>query len=251
MTPATRDLSAIDFRQSVSPYGGTLVKSFSYMGFMRKTLALGGPELLTVIGACLFIFILAFSAYFEADIRWLHFFQAWMYIVTIALCLQRNRWGYFIGISAAGFWDYINLCVTTFFPNGLHWLRASLATGQIQHMDQIIAVPAWIGNLLVIVGCVWAYRRLSDKNLRDWVRFVFAFILTTAFFAADIFIFQPRYLPLFRESLHPHSPFALVSISVSSEMGDGLGRVKEVAPGSSLGNLRGRKHFESQHGSGT
>ena len=179
---------------------------------MRKTLTLGGPELLTTAGACLFIFILALSAYFETDIRWLHFFQAWMYIATIALCLRRNRWGYFIGISAAGFWDYVNLFVTTFFPNGLHWLRASLSTGQLQNVDQIIAVPAWIGNLLVILGCIWAYGRLPNKNPRDCGRFVLAFILTTAFFAADISIFQPRYLPLFRESLHPHSPCALVSV---------------------------------------
>jgi hypothetical protein len=170
------------------------------------------PELLIVVGASVFIFILALSAYFEPDIRWLHFFQAWMYIATIALSLRRNRWGYFVGISAAGFWDYINVCVTTFFRNGLHWLSASLAAGKIQHIDQIIAVPAWFGNLLVIVGCIWAYGRLPQKNPRDWMRFVLTFILTTAFFAAAISIFQPRYLPLFRQSLHPHVPFAVVRI---------------------------------------
>lgn len=36
----------------------------------------GGPELLIFLGAGVFIFVLALSAYFEADIRWLHFFQA-------------------------------------------------------------------------------------------------------------------------------------------------------------------------------
>jgi hypothetical protein len=40
-------------------------------------------------------------------------------------------------------------------------------------------------------------------------RFLLALILTTAFLAADVAVFQPRYLPLFRRSLHPHSPFAL------------------------------------------
>ena len=170
----------------------------------------GGPELLIVAGASMFIFILALSAYLEADIRWLHCFQTWMYVATMALSLCHDRWGYFIGISVAGFWNYINLCVTTFFRNGWHWLAASLAAGQIQHVDQIIAVPAWIGNFLVVVGCLWAYGRLREKNSRDWMRFVLAFVLTTAFFAADIWIFQPRYLPLFRRSLHPHAPFAVV-----------------------------------------
>jgi hypothetical protein len=173
--------------------------------------AFGGPELLIVTGGCMFIFILWLSAYFEPDIRWLHFFQAWMYVVTIALCFRHNRWGYFIGLSAAGFWDYINLFVTTFFPNGLHWLAASIRARQMQHVDQILAVPAWIGNFLVIVGCVWAYGRLRRKSPQDWVRFVLAFILVTAFFAADVAIFQPRYLPLFRNALHPHSPFAAVA----------------------------------------
>jgi hypothetical protein len=172
----------------------------------------GGPELLIVIGSGVFIFVLGLSASFEADIRWLHFFQAWMYLATMTLSLRCNRWGYFIGISAAGFWDYINLFVTTFLRNGLHWLGASLATRQIQHLDQIIAVPAWTGNFLVLVGCIWAYGRLTEKNPRDLVRFVLALITTTAFFATDVAVFQPRYLPLFRRALHPHSPFAAVAL---------------------------------------
>ena len=62
--------------------------------------------------------MLALSAYWEPDIRWLHFFQAWMYVATIVLVHRRNRWGYFIGFSAAGLWIYANLFATTFFING-------------------------------------------------------------------------------------------------------------------------------------
>src|SRR5215813_13534937 len=81
----------------------------------NQTLAFGVPELLIVAGGGVFIFILALLAYFEADIRWLHFFQSWIYLAAMALSLRHNRWGYFIGISAAGFWNYVSLCVTTFF----------------------------------------------------------------------------------------------------------------------------------------
>src|SRR4051812_13673989 len=95
------------------------------------------------------------------------FFQSWMYLATIALSLRRNRWGYFIGISAAGLWDYINLFVNTFLRNGLHWLSVSISTGQPQHVGQIIAVPAWIGNFLILVGSVWAYTRLPEKRRGD------------------------------------------------------------------------------------
>jgi hypothetical protein len=52
----------------------------------------GAPEGLVLIGASVFILVLAVSAFFEPDIRWLHFFQAWMYIATIGLSVQGNRW---------------------------------------------------------------------------------------------------------------------------------------------------------------
>jgi len=165
------------------------------------------PELLILAGSCVFIFVLWLSAYFEPDIRWLHFFQAWMYLAATWLSLRHNRWGYFIGLSAAGVWDYINLFVTTFLGSGLHWVSAWISTGQLQHVDQIVAVPAWIGNLLVVIGSIWAYARLPEKRWSDLGRFAFGFVLTTGFFAAVIAICQPRYLPLFRAMLHPHRPW--------------------------------------------
>ena len=167
----------------------------------------GGPEALILAGGSLFIFVLWLSAYFDASIRWLHVFQSWMYLATIWLSLRRNRWGYFIGASAAGLWDYINLFVTTFLRSGLHWLLASVRAGQLKHVDQIIAVPAWTANFLVVAGAVWGYVRLRDERVSDAVRLAVAFVLTTGFFAAVIAICQPRYLPLFRGLLHPHRPW--------------------------------------------
>src|SRR5256885_1479956 len=167
---------------------------------------LGAPEWLILIGASLFIAVLALSAYWEADIRWLHFFQAWMYAATIALSLRVNRWGYFMGISAAGLWDYANLVATTFFFNGLQQLSEWLHTGQLARPDLLIAVPAWFSNFLVVAGCLWGYSRLPQKTLADVARFLVAFALTTGFFAADMAIFQPRYLGLFPRMLHPHLP---------------------------------------------
>ena len=164
------------------------------------------PTLLIVLGSGCFIFALWLSAYLDPSIRWLHFFQAWMYLVTLGLSLRQVRWGYFIGLSAAVFWDYANLFVTTFFISGLHWLGTWVNTGQLQHLDQIVAVPAWIGNFLVIVGCVWGYTQATEKTPTDIARFIVTFVLTTAFFAIDIALCQPRYLPLFRAIFHPHYP---------------------------------------------
>jgi hypothetical protein len=164
------------------------------------------PEWLILIGGVAFIFVLAISAYFEPDIRALHFFQAWMYLAAMGLSFRHNRWGHFIGLSAAGLWNYANLFVTTFFVGGLQQAAAWMRTGHLDRPDLFIAVPAWLSNLLVICGCVWAYSRLRERQPVDVWKFVLAFALTTAFFAADVALFQPRYLGLFPRLLHPHLP---------------------------------------------
>jgi hypothetical protein len=164
-------------------------------------------EVLILVGGCLFIAVLWLSAYLEPDIRWLHFFQAWMYIAAIVLSLRHNRWGYFIGFSAAALWDYINLFVTTFLKSGLHWMSVSITSGQWQRLDQMVAVPGWLGNFLVIVGAIWAYARLPEKRWSDAGRVASSIIVTTGFFAAAMAICQPRYLPLFKAMFHPHRPW--------------------------------------------
>jgi hypothetical protein len=150
--------------------------------------------------------MLGLSAYWEPDIRWLHFFQAWMYVATIVLALRRSSWGYFIGFSAAGLWIYANLFATTFFFNGLQQLSQWVHTGRLERADLLIAVPAWFSNLLVVIGCVWGYSLFPTRSLRDAGRFLVSFALSTGFFALDMALFQPRYLGLFPRMLHPHLP---------------------------------------------
>lgn len=168
----------------------------------------GAPEWLIIIGGSFFILVLAVSAVWDVSIRWLHFFQAWMYVATIWLGLRRNRWGYFIGISAAGLWDYSTIFANTFLPSGLRESSRWIHTGHLTHPDQLIAVFAWTANLMVIIGCAWAYaRRIPEKPASDILRFVIAFALTTGFFALDMWICQPRYLGIFPRLIHPHWPW--------------------------------------------
>ena len=177
-----------------------------FMGMESGRPKLGAPEWLIFIGAVVFILVLAVSAYWEPDIRALHFFQAWMYIAAMALSFRGSRWGHFIGISAAGLWNYVNLFVVSFFFNGLQQLALWVRTGHLARPDLLIAVPAWFSNFLVVCGCVWAYWRLRDRRLGDIGRLVAAFALTTAFFALDVALFQPRFLGIFPRLLHPHLP---------------------------------------------
>jgi hypothetical protein len=104
-------------------------------------------------------------------------------------------------------WNYITVFVNPFLRHGLHWLFVSVETGKPMRLDQIIAVPAWAGNLLVVLGSLWAYSRPPNKHRADLARLPRAFALTTAYFAAIIAICQPRYLPLFRGIMQPHRPW--------------------------------------------
>jgi hypothetical protein len=95
---------------------------------------------------------------------------------------------------------------TTFFFNGLQQLYQWIHTGHLERPDLIIAVPACCANLIVIIGCVWAYTRLPMKSPGDAGRLLVTFALTTAFLALDMALFQPRYLGIFPRMLHPHLP---------------------------------------------
>ena len=161
-------------------------------------------EWTVTIGAGIFIAVLFISAYWEADIRWLHFFQAWMYVATVALVWKRSRWGYFIGVGASALWNYATLFVNTFLQNGLEQAFVLARTGRLPRPDLFISVPAWLGNLAVMVGCLLAYLRLADKRRTDGAKLVLAAAGTTAYFALIVAVFQPRYLGMFRGLLHPH-----------------------------------------------
>lgn len=116
------------------------------------------PEWVILVGALGFMLMLAISASLDAQIRWLHFFQSWMYVATIALSCRQSRWGYFLGVSVAGFWDYMNVFASSFFWNGLQQLYGWTASGHLSRPDLLIAVPAWFSNLLVVVGVSGATR---------------------------------------------------------------------------------------------
>ena len=60
---------------------------------MEQAVSRTGVWLIT-LGGVLFIFALFISAYWEADIRWLHFFQSWMYIATIGLVWANRKWAF-------------------------------------------------------------------------------------------------------------------------------------------------------------
>ena len=159
---------------------------------------------LAFAGGITFTAVLYFSAYFEPDIRWLHFFQSWMYIAALVLIARRSKWGCFIGATAAFFWDYVNVFVTTFFRNGIDQLHILARTGHVPRPESLISVPAWFGNFALILGALFVYIALPRKQWSDIGGVLLAFAGTSAFFAGAMALVQPRYLPYFRAALHPH-----------------------------------------------
>lgn len=157
-----------------------------------------------ILGASAFITALFISAYWEPGIRWLHFFQAWMYVAAILLCLKRRRWGYFVGASIAAFWNYANLFVTSFLHAGIGQLTILLKTGHIARPDLFIAVPAWTANLVLLLASVSGYLSGKSKGWGDLGRLAISLAITTGYFALSIAVFQPRYLAIFPRLLHPH-----------------------------------------------
>jgi len=156
------------------------------------------------IGAAGFIAILIIAAVFDPTIRWLHAFQALMYLAVIALTARGSRWGLYLGASVALFWNYGAMFVNSFFRGGLRALSQSFAQGRVVHPDQIIAVFAVGFHFLMVAACVAAYLRLPRKSWTDLPAWLATLMGQAAYFAAVMALFQPRYLAQFPKMLHPH-----------------------------------------------
>jgi hypothetical protein len=119
---------------------------------------------------------------------------------------SRESMGVFHWLGSRWFMGLHKYFRNKLFFDGLHQISQWIQSGHLQRPDLAIAVAAWFSNLFVVIGCVWAYSRLSTKPLSDAGRFVVVFAVTTGFFALDMALFQPRYLGLFPRMLHPHLP---------------------------------------------
>ena len=141
-----------------------------------------------------------------------------VWIAAVAACLLGTAFGLmngalvaYVGIPSI----VVTLATMTALREGLRWATQGAWVQDLPPSFQ------WLGfsaaqfpvvatgvatNVLVVVGCTWAYARRERKRWSDLPAFALTFALTTAFFAADMALFQPRYLALFPRLLHPHWP---------------------------------------------
>jgi hypothetical protein len=156
-----------------------------------------GPEWLVVVGGAVFIFALAVSALFVPELRWLHLAQASMYVIAMFLSIRRQRWGYFIGASAAAFWNVLAMFASPIFAEMFEQFRP----------DLVLQGLAWLGNLAVVAGSVLGYRRLATKSVVDVGWCALAFLITTGFLVGATALLAPSYLSHIGGILHPHWPW--------------------------------------------
>ena len=148
-------------------------------------------------GAGFFIFALFLSAVFDPTIRILHALQALMYIAVIVLTRRNSAWGYGAGCIIAALWNSVNLFVTTFIWSGWQEFLSLLRTGQLHRPDQLIAVIAAVGHILLIIACLAGFFR-TRPGLKQWGRFIGGGALALGYFAAIIIATGPQYIGLLK-----------------------------------------------------
>lgn len=155
------------------------------------------PEWLITTGSAFFILALTVSAVFVPELRGLHAAQAAMYLSAIYLSIRQDPWGYFIGASAAGFWDATALFGSPLFVELFSQWRS----------DSVLQGLAWLANLAIVVGSVLGYRRLGVRSRHDMARFAVALVGTTGFLVGATALLAPSYLSHLAWVLHPHWPW--------------------------------------------
>ncbi len=119
------------------------------------------------------------------------------------LNLEEQEVGIVYRLWSCGLWNYTTLFANTFLKNGLEQANLLLHTGHVARPDLLISVPGWIANLLVIIGSGIVYVFNAEKRWTDLPKLLICFACTTGYFALIMALFQPRYLALFSQCLHP------------------------------------------------
>jgi hypothetical protein len=142
----------------------------------------------------LFIIILLLSGYFERDVLVLHLFQSFIYVAIIILSLKHNKWGYGTAISIAAVWNTFNI-FSGFFSAGVHQWEIFLSARRVTNPVNLVAPPAGLAHLALIVCSAWAYARLPNKKIGDiWILFG-SCVLSVGYLFVMIALLWSQFLP--------------------------------------------------------
>jgi hypothetical protein len=144
-----------------------------------------------VFGAGLFILALAVSAVLIPQLRFLHLFQAIIYIAIIVLSQRNSPWGFGVGIFIPVVWNCLNLFVTHLIEAGAAQLWLFISTGHVSRPDTLMVMIGGVAHFILIAACVAGFLRLRP-NKKNWSRLIAGGFLALAYFALIIVILAPR-----------------------------------------------------------
>lgn len=153
-------------------------------------------DIAAAVCAAMFVAVLAISAYWDPRIRVLHVFEAIPYIVSGALCLRRNTFGYALGAGSGTFWLWMAGFHTTFVRNGFERVSMLVRTGTVDRLDVLIAAPAAMATGGLVLFSLLGYARLPAKSWRDGLVWAAAVAVVPAFFWIIFTASAPQYLPI-------------------------------------------------------
>jgi hypothetical protein len=142
-------------------------------------------------GAGLFILALLGSAVAVPQLRWLHAFQALIYVAVILLGRRNNAMGLGAGTTIAVAWNSLEWLGPHLIQAGAHQFWSLMSTGHIRRLDTLMVFIGAIAHIVLLVACVAAFIQLRPKQ-KDWRKFLVGGLLVLAYFAAIVAVLRPH-----------------------------------------------------------
>jgi len=142
------------------------------------------------IGSALFLVALLVSAIVVPGLRFLHSFQALIYVAVIVLARRNSAWGYGAGFSIAVVWNAMGLFLTHLIERGAAAFVASLRTGHVQDLVPMMVTLGGIGHFILIAAALTAIIRSTEK--KSWWKFAGGGVLAVAYLALIVSFSHPR-----------------------------------------------------------
>jgi hypothetical protein len=108
------------------------------------------------IGAATFLVALIVSAVVVPGLRFLHIFQALIYIAVIILAHRNSSWGYGAGFAIGIVWNALNLFITHLMLAGAIAFWSSLRHGHVEQLVPMMVALGGIGHFILIVATLAA-----------------------------------------------------------------------------------------------
>jgi hypothetical protein len=143
------------------------------------------------VGCGLFIAALFGSAVAVPQLLWLHIFQSLIYVVVYLLARRNHAAAFGAGFTIAVAWNSNEWFGPHLIQAGAREFWNVLNKGPLSRPDTLMVFFASLAHLILIVGCVTAFRQLHP-GMKDWRPFFAGGIVVIAYFAAIVATLLPR-----------------------------------------------------------